>query len=223
MPAQIETPVDPENNRTATIAEDIADPVGSTELRPNVGGYASTDVWDRREQIVRILAAIAVSFSAILAAWQFWESKLDEKRERSLAILNQWQAGPEREAYRRLAEAVTTTIGETGPLPSGLAPEAYSLAVNGLGNMTMDRLASGGVGYDGDWRVDVDALVDFYSTMEFCMNAGLCDDAILRTYFAPSVTSFWGYFAPFAETKRRQHYPQYGVEIDKLIERFTDE
>lgn len=194
----------------------VVDPADDTDEQSDSHPEPPSGTLDKIEKVTRIAAAVAVAGSALLATWQYYESGTTERRERSIRFLDTWQKGEERLAYSRLSRAVASVVSQN-PLPAEMEGESLRLAQLGLGSMTLGQLADDTISYDGTWHEDVDLVVQFYSEMEYCITAKLCDVALLDSYFESSADGFWSYFQTFAEERRAQFFPQYGLAVENLI------
>lgn len=174
------------------------------------------------EKTVRMIAAISVAVSAVVATWQFFENANNAKRERSVGFLEQWQSKGYRDAYARLSASVESVIATQPPLPSNIDQATLYMARNGLGDLTVRWLRSEQISYEGNWEKDLDSLFDFYSEVEFCLSAKLCNAEILQDYFSLNVRDFWSYFLSYSQGRREQYYPEYGLRVEALVERFED-
>lgn len=168
------------------------------------------------ERVFRIASLLAISASSVLAAYQFYQGRIDDQKENSVALMSSWQDSEEREAFARLSEKLQERLASLPDLPGQVTPAAMRAVKFRIGDALVDDWTNG-VGYE-DWEDDVDSLFNFYSEVEFCIRAELCYAPLLKSYFGEDVVSFWEYFRPYAEDRRLSYYPKYGLAVDQLVD-----
>lgn len=56
--------------------------------------------------------------------------------------------------------------------------------------------------------------------MEICDSSGLCESRVLTNFFSTELSSFWSYFAVYAEVRRSEGYENYGRHVGQLFRVF---
>ncbi len=176
----------------------------------------------RIESVFRIGSLAAISASAVLAAFQFYQERLDTRKERSTDLMSVWQSGDARDAYARLRGAVEIALTEQGPIPANIPITAFDDIKYNIGQTLITNWQGGADGEFARWSNDVDKVYEFYTEVEFCIRAELCEETLLKAYFAEEVASFWDYFEYFADFQREGLYPNYGASVEKLVTVFND-
>jgi len=202
--------------------EDVATPFADApkEDSPRSGAKGGGGVYDRVERILRLISILGVTASALLAAWQYVESQSREKRNHSLGYIVRWQEGDEIDAFARLQRTLEPMVKAAGAAPAG-GETVLRLHKARIGQQLAIEVASRSQpGNPSELARDIDIIVDFYSRLEFCITARICDDTLLRSYFAADLAAFWDYLAPYAQYRRKNHYPRYAEAIESLNARF---
>lgn len=173
---------------------------------------------DKLESVLRSASLVAISISVMLAAFQYYQSRVDERKERSVALMNSWRGSEERVAYYRLSEALELRLEASGPLVANVTPAALVQIKYNIGEALIEAWSTGEGGYDG-WYGDIDSIFDYFSEVEFCIQAGLCDESLLLSYFGREASDFWEYFQSFAVDRRATYFPDYGASLQSFVER----
>lgn len=176
---------------------------------------AKLPLFDRVERILRLVSIICITLSAVLAAWQYVAAQDKETRAQSLVYIGQWQSGTEKDAFAALQRALEPLVASAPALPLSASDDELRQFKGQIGMMLMvdllqDREATGLT------LQEIDRLVDFYSQIQFCIEARICNRALLIEYFGTDIRAFWDYLAPFAEYRRGQHYPHYARAVEAL-------
>lgn len=178
---------------------------------------------ERVERIFRIAGFMGVTASAILASWQYVESQAKEARAQSLGYIVQWQTGPEKEAFLRIRQRLHDLTEMSGVVASSNSPEDLRLAQTTIGHMIIEvALNERDQVQPHSLDRDIETLVDFYSQLEFCIRADICESDILREYFSTDVNDFWSYIQPYAHHRRINLYPTFGNAVASLNAQFAD-
>ncbi len=212
-------PADPPNVTNLALTSDLeeellTDPTAVTTPPDTDTGLTKT------ERIVRMIGVLGVAVSAALAVWQYIDQNIEVRKERSIALMTQWQESDARDAYARLAAKVEGAVTAVGPLPENLDAEGVRLAKKGIGASLIASLSADPT--EVQWEVDVQRLVDFYSEVEFCVSSGLCHRPLIADYFGADVVSFWDYFGAYADQRRANFYPTFGGGVDRLVALVSD-
>lgn len=205
-------PVDKQKNSEGAVGRQ------NTAVDPATQGMSRLQ---RVESVFRIGSLAAISASAVLAAFQFYQERLDTRKERSSDLMLMWQTGDARDAYARLRGAVEIALTEQGPIPANIPMTAFDDIKYNIGQTLIVNWQSGVDSEFAKWSNDVDMVNEFYTEVEFCIRAELCDETLLKAYFAEEVASFWDYFKYFADFQREGLYPNYGASVEKLVAVFN--
>jgi hypothetical protein len=179
-----------------------------------------TSRFERIESVFRMVSLVAITASVMLTAFQFYKVGVDGRKERSVALMSSWQGSDEREAFARISAALEERLESLSEIRGQVTPAAMKELKFLIGEALIEDWATA-ENYD-DWAADVDSIFNFYSEVEFCIRAELCDEALLKSYFGDEAVSFWEYFRGFAEDRRESFYPDYGVALEQFVIAFGD-
>lgn len=197
--------------RPEQVGKGLRRPVEPREGNGRLGGL---------EQIARIAASIGVAGAAIIGVIEYISNNEDIRRERSFAVVHDWQDDELVERYTRLQAYVEEQLATSTLPPASLPPPALAQAYRNLGyNWMLDLRADGGTDAQAV-ETDVDRLTLFFVQMEICIASDLCNADVLNAYFHSEVITFWQYFQGYARLRREANYAEYGRPIDKLVTRF---
>jgi hypothetical protein len=212
------------------LSEDVASDESETDA---AGDGASEDavrrpiepsevkgLWGWVEQTARIAASIGVAGAAIVGVFEYMSANEDVRRERALTIVQDWQEDGQIDRYTRLQSFVEAKLETTDALPADMPPELLARAYQNLGYNWMVDLRGAETASAASIENDVDRLTLFFSQMETCISADLCNAEVLRAYFGSEARSFWQYFQGYAQLRRENNYPAYGAPVTALISRF---
>lgn len=178
---------------------------------------------ERIERIFRIAGFMGVTASALLASWQYVESQAKEARAQSLGYIVQWQTGLEKEAFLRIRQRLHDLTEVSGVVASSNSPEDLRLAQTAIGHRIVEEaLNERDQAKPHSLDRDIETLVDFYSQLEFCIRADICESDILKEYFSTDVNDFWSYIQPYAHHRRVNLYPTFGNAVASLNAQFVD-
>lgn len=178
---------------------------------------------ERIERVFRIAGFMGVTASAILASWQYVESQAKEARAQSLGYIVQWQTGPEKEAFLRVRQRLHDLTDTSNVVATSSQPEDVRRAQSQIGHGLIGMVQSErNLDLPHNLENDIETLVDFYSQLEFCIRANICESNILSDYFATDVNDFWAYTEPYAMYRRQNLYPTFGEAVQSLSAQFTD-
>ncbi|MEM1148990.1 MAG: hypothetical protein AAGI03_00325 [Pseudomonadota bacterium] len=170
---------------------------------------------ERIESMFRIVSLVAISVSVVLTAFQFYQGRIDDRRARSVELMNRWQGSEESVAFARLSTALQTRLDSLDTIKGQVTPGAMRAIKYRIGDALVLEW-SNGQGPPG-WEEDLDLLFTFYSEVQFCIRAELCDAPLLEAYFGNDAIDFWEYFQPYAELRRNSYYPNYGRALDDFV------
>ena len=203
-------------------APEVRDPEGKKLPRRPPEPQETSGFLGGFEQVMRILASIGVAGAAIVGVVEYISSNEDVRRERSLAVVRDWQEDKLIDRYTELQTYVEDQLQNSTLPPASLPPEALARAYRNLGyNWMVDLRADGGTGAQLV-ETHVDRLTLFFAQMEICIAAELCNGDVLNAYFHSEVTTFWQYFEGYAQLRREANYADYGRPVDELVARFEE-
>lgn len=220
-PAAIEATgaLEPASSGDQRTQEDMDGPLGKRGAADETGPARRTR-WERAESTFRMLSLIAIAVSAAVSALNFYQGYLDTKKERAIALMSQWQSSGARDTYASLGDVLAPAITDVGPIPSDLPEQAKQLVRKRIGADLLEALKSGNLDDQEGIATQIDTVVVFFSEIEFCLRAKLCDEALLKDYFGTEVTVFWDYFQTYAFEQRAGLYPTYGKAVEQLVASF---
>lgn len=178
---------------------------------------------ERIERVFRIAGFMGVTASAMLASWQYVESQAKEARAQSLGYIVQWQTGPQKEAFLRIRQRLHD-LAETRQFTAQSGSAEHMRAAQIMIGHRIVQIAQSERNLDQPYNLDrdIETLVDFYSQLEFCIRANICEADLLRDYFSSDVNDFWSYMEPYAMYRRDNLYPKFGEAVASLNDQFTD-
>lgn len=204
--------VAPSTERSDTVSESEFTVEDSEDASP---ARTRQPLFDRIERVLRLVSIICITLSAVLAAWQYVAAQNKEARAQSLVYIGQWQTGSEKDAFAALQRKLEPLVAAAPPLPRSAGADELRALKAQIGTMLMLDLLQNPQTTDLTVQ-EIDLLVDFYSQIQFCIEARICDRALLVAYFGEDVSAFWDYLAPLAEYRRAQHYPHYARALESL-------
>lgn len=218
---------DLERHRDSAEDHDVDDDARPASVRrPAEPGKTSADrvtLSTRVEQYTRIAASLGVALAAITGAYQYVEANEDNRRERSLEIVRNWQSETNIERYTAIQAFVEGKVNE--PTLKAqlqvLSPDALPDAQANLGRAWTAALRDSDAPEDKRIERHIDRLMLFFAQMEICIDSELCNAKVLRDYFELEVSTFWTYFKGYAELRQRASYQGYGDPVARLVERFA--
>lgn len=191
------------------------------DVPATVMGPSRADIWTRLERLLKAAGSLGVALAAGIAVMQYIAANHEQRSERSLDLVKAWQEqelDKDFEAVRVFVEPRHSASGGSIAAFSGemLAAARVNLARTWL---LQNRASETPVAIEPS----LDNLTLFFSQMEVCIRANLCDETVLRLYFASEVLSFWAYFEAYALLRREANYEAYGESVDALVARFEKE
>jgi hypothetical protein len=68
-----------------------------------------------------------------------------------------------------------------------------------------------------DMREAIFSIVDFYETLQLCIDADMCDKKLAASYFGEYSTQFYCLYKPYIQKLRKQqNMPSYGRRLEQL-------
>ena len=181
---------------------------------------------------IQAVANVATAVAAGLLLLEFWTNGVERERERSLELVQAWSNDGHANRFANVQAIIERRRFESGldqmrlpreGLPTAHANIAATLALEGIER----RIVGGRAPTDDEaaardeFVADVDRVILFFERMDVCLAAELCDAAVLKAFFEPTVVSSWEYFVGYARVRRKNGYPQFGERVPSLIERFA--
>ena len=176
--------------------------------------------WVKFEQVTKILASLGVTAAAVITALQYIYANEGIRSERSLQFVQQWQTQELDKNFVEVQVFVEDRLKTVGSDLSKLEGPALKQALKNLGRAWLVENRNSAV--PDDIEVHLDKLTLFFSQIEICVAADLCDASVVKSYFYSEVDSFWNYFSAYAELRRDAGYQEYGASVDGLVKRFAD-
>ncbi|WP_299828211.1 hypothetical protein [uncultured Roseobacter sp.] len=215
--------VDVEGANDRDVDEEGHAPPTRRPIEPGKDNAERSTLLTRAEQLMRIAASLGVAAAAILGVIEYSNANEDNRRERSLEIVRDWQAETNVQRYTSVQEFVESKVTE--PTLKAqlqvLSPEALPDAQANLGRAWTAALRDSSAPQDRQIERDIDRLMLFFAQMEICIASELCNAEVLRAYFDLEVSSFWTYFKGYAELRQSANYQGYGDPVARLVERFA--
>lgn len=179
-------------------------------------------LWDVLDKSARFFGSLGVAAAALIAAAEYVNSNSDKRSERSLEIVRSWQKDGVDQQYNKVRDFVAERFQPMRPVIAALPNDAARAAA--FPNLGQTWLEQARAELDPQGIEDsVDKLILFFSQMEVCITAGLCDTRVLRLYFHAEVSSFWQYFSLYADDRQQEGYDDYGSQVERLLTRFDAE
>jgi hypothetical protein len=203
-------------------SEGVEAPLGGRSVAVKPGGDTPKRL-QSLESVFRIVSLAAISASAVIAAYQFYLERVDAKREQSRNLMLSWQSADARESYALLRGELEEALEDQGPIPANIPETAFDDIKYNIGRTIVENWRSGPEDEYVTWSQHVNKVYEFYTEVEFCIQAKLCVEDLLKAYFAEEVVSFWDYFEYFAESQREALYPNYGCSVESLVYQFNEE
>lgn len=177
----------------------------------------------RAEQVMRIAASLGVATAAILAVIEYSNANEDNRRERALEIVRDWQTEANTDRYTAVQEFVEAKVTEPALQASlgQLSERALADAQTNLGRAWTTTLRNSSEPAEQALERDIDRLMLFFAQMEICISSQLCNAEVLQAYFELEVSSFWKYFKGYAELRQDANYEGYGEPVERLVTRFA--
>ena len=214
---------DPGRHDPSDADEESRVPPTRRPVEPRKDSAEKPTVLTRAEQVMRIAASLGVAAAAILGVIEYSNANEDNRRERSLEIVRDWQTETNINRYTAVQEFVESKVTEPA-LKRQLAelpPEALPDAQANLGRAWPAARRDSANADDRRMERDIDRLMLFFAQMEICISSNLCNAEVLRAYFDLEVSSFWTYFKGYADLRQGANYEGYGDPVARLVARFA--
>lgn len=212
------------------------EPTGDTEL----GAQQRSDrFWKKAERATRVAAGFAGALAALIAALQYMQAYDIQRSERSLDFVKEWQSRELDDDFAVVQVFVEERLSPIKASLDVLEPPAQKIAVKNLArkwllenrkrlseqagagaSVQLAGMAAPGQQPSLEIEDSVDNLVQFFSQMQICIKASICDEDVLRQFFSSEVSSFWSYFSAYAVLRQEAGYNDYGAAVDQLVAKF---
>lgn len=158
--------------------------------------------------VLKIFAVIAV----LAGAMEYFQRVQDDRIERSLAEVENWDEGGYRAAYGELNAIIWPFYQQQADFIVGLAPDKQALIYANIGERV--------TGQDDQFDARSDRLVDdlfyFFDRAALCAQQRICDFDVLNAFLGTEVVDFWRYFSEYAERRRDAGYGNYGLWTERF-------
>lgn len=193
----------------------VDDPPGRRRPALEKKRDGSKTMMDRVESLFRMASLLAITASVVLAVFQFYQNGVANRKEASVDLMTRWQGSDERDALARLSADLEQQLETLGVINGQVTPAAMLALKAQIGQTLIEEWKSDP---EAQSRLDdIDALFNFYSEVEFCIRAELCQAPLLHDYFGTEATGFWEYFRPYAVAKQNSFFPHYGKELEAFV------
>ena len=175
---------------------------------------------ERVQPWVEVFSKLATAAVLFLAFAQYYSAGQDQKRERALALVDQWTEGeyPDRLAaissYFQAKWAVAKT--EINALPDQ-SEDVRAHAERNAEQSIFQALAEPDDDPSKAVRRDIDLLLRFFAQAEICVSAQLCDAGVAGSYFLVEARSMQTELATLFQIMRSGAAPTYGKALDDFI------
>lgn len=175
---------------------------------------------ERLQPWVEVFSKLSTVAVLLLAFAQYYSAGQNQKRERALALVDQWTEGeyPDRLAaissYFQAKWAVAKT--EINALPEQ-SEDVRMHAENNAKENIFQALAEPADEPSKAARRDIDLLLRFFAQAEICVSAQLCDAGVAGSYFLVEAQSMQTELAPLFQIMRSGVTPTYGKALDDFI------
>lgn len=188
----------------ATADNSEAEP--ASEPRQKNGWLARAD--GLLSPIIKIFAVIAV----LAGALEYFQHVQDNRIERSLAEVENWDGGGYRAAYGELNAIIWPFYQQQAEFIADLRPDQQALIYANIGERV--------TGQDDQFDAQADRLVDdlfyFFDRIALCAHQRICDFDVLNAFLGTEVIDFWRYFSEYAERRRDAGYGNYGLWTERF-------
>jgi hypothetical protein len=163
---------------------------------------------------VDVIAKVGAIFAVAWGIVQFREAQRAGRVTRTQELMVRHGTDPVLSARNTISRVLRDSAPVIQDLRSvaldpGAAAQAHKDVVQYFVNESR-----GGVGL----AAEIDAVVDFYRTVEVCVEQELCEETVAVAYFAGEAKRLVDNFRPYL-TERRTLAPDYAVAVEKLADR----
>jgi hypothetical protein len=167
----------------------------------------------RLSPLIETAAHLATAITLVLLLLQFWQGEANERRQRALGYVHDYNANPV-SGYR-------LTIAKAW-LPQKERIDALNRG-DGLSREEIDELARHVIGdHDSKYpnesgTLAIQAVADFYDQVALCVKKEVCDREIVATYFEPGVSEFWKTHQAVIKDLRPSMAPHLGKNLEEIF------
>lgn len=194
----------------ADVSDALSEPASPKPTRPS-------SFIERVQPWVEVFSKLATSAVFLLAFAQYYGAGQDQKRERSLQLVDQWIDGryPDRMAAvsAHFDARVRATEKEVASIPEDLRERAWQNAENNAFAVLAEPINEQTLAV----RRDIDLLLSFFAQAEICVSADLCDAEVAGAYFLVEARSIKADLEPLFSIMRAGLSPTYGKALDDFI------
>ena len=190
--------------------------VSSQEIKKESNPFTEKD-W---RMLVYAWSGLAVRIvlvaGAVFSVYQFLLAREETRVQRALEMVQLWEQ-PEYQAAQRAVkkriEALNASYANLlGDRPTS-SDRSFLMKRIGLEAMT----EKGGTQPTEEFQEEFDRIVYFLNRIAFCVEGGLCSREVIDAYFLDYATSFWNYFAGYADRQRDTVSPTYAQPIESYV------
>lgn len=177
-------------------------------------------ILDRLEAISKILLILGTLAGGFWAIREYFDKKHDARVAETLGYVRRFSSDPLQAAQTHIGMAwysvkdVLRTLEET-PVAS---PEEFASRKRQLVMTVVDKSVvplSSSANQKG-LVPDLDLLLGFFSELQVCLDAQLCDRAVAKKYFQPYAQRLYCVHEPFIVWKTKSYSQGYGDELKKM-------
>ncbi|ABA81546.1 hypothetical protein GQF56_21555 [Rhodobacter sphaeroides] len=156
--------------------------------------------------LVKGAAGLAAAGSLFLAAVEYADQGKAARAAETIRLIDRWEETTSGvlTAYRSLGQRLTLALAERTPALDGTRPPEELAAL-----LVADVLQQEGA------ADEFERIVYFFTRLELCIEATLCDEHTAAIFFSDTVDTFMKNFRS-AVLERRRSDPHFGSEIRKL-------
>ncbi|MEP9386685.1 hypothetical protein [Mesorhizobium sp. KR9-304] len=163
-----------------------------------------------------LLVRIMLVAGAVFSVYQFLLAREETRVQRALEMVELWEKPEYQDAQRAVKRRIgglnakyATLLGDRPTIDD----RAFLMKRIGMEAMTED----GGTQAAEEFQEDFERIVYFLNRISFCVEGGLCSRDVIDAYFRDYATSFWAYFAGYAERQRATVSPTYAQPIESYV------
>lgn len=171
-------------------------------------------VFGVRKKYYEVGAAIATMLGVVAIIFAFYQylAQIEaSKADRTIALVDLWTGGEVHNAYMKLDDGVSK-------LMDAMTEQERSDVAKSTDDQRKALRLQLGVKAAADPEVTA-ALVEvefFFNRLAVCVEANLCSQAVVRTFFADTLTDLMGSYGQAIKDRRNQGWRTFGVEMEHL-------
>ena len=159
---------------------------------------------------------IVLVAGAVFSVYQFLLAREETRVQRALEMVQLWEQ-PEYQAAQRAVKKRVAALNASYANLLGDRPTSNdrSFLMKRIGLEAMTE--KGGTQPTEEFQEEFDRIVYFLNRISFCVEGGLCSREVIDAYFLDYATSFWDYFAGYADRQRDTVSPTYAQPIEAYV------